>query len=235
MSGKRFWALVACSTVECEASLFARAQEGDETAFQALFDVHRSRVYSLCLRMTGSTADAEDLTQEACLKVFRKISTFRGTSAFSTWLYRLAKNEVLMHLRKNRLPQVSQYKIPCKKNLSHDYPDDNRRLLGTFDRLNLNQAIAQLPSGYQTPVPLFELERYKHKEIAQMMNWSVGNSKAQIHKARRKLREWLTPVCGEGFSCEPSEGRLNDERLEQSGLERRAQKLTEPISSRTSM
>ena len=90
-----------------DADLVARAQGGEEPAFTSLFEAHKRGVYSLCLRMTHSPADAEDLTQEAFLQVFRKITTFRGESTFSTWLHRLTVNGVLMHLRKKRLPQVS--------------------------------------------------------------------------------------------------------------------------------
>ncbi|MGB6989344.1 MAG: sigma-70 family RNA polymerase sigma factor, partial [Candidatus Sulfotelmatobacter sp.] len=94
-------------TEPSEAKLIERAKLGDAEAFQALYDKHKRRVYSLCLRMTANTAEAEDLAQEAFLQLFRKITTFRGESAFSTWLHRLSVNVVLMHLRKKSLPVVS--------------------------------------------------------------------------------------------------------------------------------
>ena len=90
-----------------EAQAIERAKQGDADAFQALYDRHKRRVYSLCLRMTANTAEAEDLAQEAFLQLYRKIATFRGESAFSTWLHRLSVNVVLMHLRKKSLPLVS--------------------------------------------------------------------------------------------------------------------------------
>ena len=90
-----------------EAELIEKAKQGNAQAFQALYDKHKRRVYSLCLRMTANTAEAEDLTQEAFLQLYRKIGTFRGESAFSTWLHRLSVNVVLMHLRKKSLPVVS--------------------------------------------------------------------------------------------------------------------------------
>ena len=90
-----------------EQEAIDRAKQGDAECFQELYGLHKRRVYSLCLRMTGNTAEAEDLTQEAFLQLFRKIATFRGESAFSTWLHRLAVNVVLMHLRKKGLPEVS--------------------------------------------------------------------------------------------------------------------------------
>src|SRR5258708_4256140 len=90
-----------------ESDLILRAQRGDETAFEKLFDAHKRRVYAICLRATRNATDAEDLTQDAFLKVFRGLAGFRGESTFSTWLHRLVMNEVLMHLRKARLAQLS--------------------------------------------------------------------------------------------------------------------------------
>jgi RNA polymerase sigma-70 factor (ECF subfamily) len=176
-----------------EAHLVALAQGGDESAFRALFEAHKGRVYSICLRMTHSPADAEDLTQQAFLLVFRKIATFRAESSFSTWLYRLAVNEVLMHLRKKRHPEISfdDGDASQEKPLTREYAEDDLRLTGTADRLTLNKAIAELARGYRVVFLLHDVEGYEHNEIARMMNWSVGNSKSQLHKARRKLREWF--------------------------------------------
>ncbi len=176
-----------------ETQLIARAQQGDEEAFSALFEAHKRRVYSLCLRMTGNTAEAEDLTQEAFLQLFRKISTFRGESAFSTWLHRLSVNVVLMHLRKKGLQQVSLDEMDTSQEepVKRDYRDDDRRLLGSVDRIGLTRAIAELPPGYRAVFILHDVEGYEHNEIAEIMKCSVGNSKSQLHKARMKLREWL--------------------------------------------
>lgn len=176
-----------------ETQLIACAQQGDETAFAALFNAHKRRVYSLCLRMTGDTAEAEDLTQEAFLQLFRKISTFRGESAFTTWLHRLVVNVVLMHLRKKGLQQVSLDEVDTSQEepIKRDYGADDRRLLGSIDRLRLGRAIAALPRGYRTVFVLHDVEGYEHNEIAQIMDCSTGNSKSQLHKARLKLREYL--------------------------------------------
>ncbi|MGO8792186.1 MAG: RNA polymerase sigma factor [Terriglobia bacterium] len=176
-----------------EAQLIARAQRGDEEAFAALFETHKRRVYSLCLRMTGNTAEAEDLTQEAFLQLFRKISTFRGESAFSTWLHRLAVNVVLMHLRKKGLQQISLDETDTSQDepVKRDYGSDDRRLTGSVDRIGLQKAIADLPPGYRTVFVLHDVEGYEHNEIAEIMKCSVGNSKSQLHKARMKLRERL--------------------------------------------
>jgi RNA polymerase sigma-70 factor (ECF subfamily) len=176
-----------------DSQLIARAQKGDEEAFTALFEAHKRRVYSLCLRMTGNTAAAEDLAQEAFLQLFRKISTFRGESAFSTWLHRLTVNVVLMHLRKKGLQQISLDEPDSSQDepVKRDYGDDDRRLTGSIDRIGLQNAIAELPPGYRTVFVLHDVEGYEHNEIAEIMNCSVGNSKSQLHKARMKLRERL--------------------------------------------
>jgi RNA polymerase sigma-70 factor, ECF subfamily len=183
----------ATSKVASEAQWIERAKQGDEEAFSALYEAHKRRVYSLCLRMTGNTAEAEDLTQEAFLQLFRKISTFRGESAFSTWLHRLAVNVVLMHLRKKGLQQVSLDELDTSQDepVKRDYGDDDRRLLGAVDRIGLSQAIAELPPGYRAVFVLHDIEGYEHNEIAEIMDCSVGNSKSQLHKARLKLRDWL--------------------------------------------
>jgi RNA polymerase sigma-70 factor (ECF subfamily) len=176
-----------------EPQLIARAQRGDEESFSALFEAHKRRVYSLCLRMTGNTAEAEDLTQEAFLQLFRKISTFRGESAFSTWLHRLAVNVVLMHLRKKGLQQISLDEVDTSQDepVKRDYGSDDRRLTGSVDRIGLQKAIADLPPGYRMVFVLHDVEGYEHNEIAEIMKCSVGNSKSQLHKARMKLRERL--------------------------------------------
>ena len=173
--------------------MIARAQQGDDEAFAALFEAHKRRVYSLCLRMLGNPTEAEDLTQEAFLQLFRKIATFRGESAFSTWLHRLSVNVVLMHLRKKGLNQISLDETENSQGepIKRDYGDDDRRLVGSIDRIGLNRAISELPPGYRTVFILHDVEGYEHNEIAEIMNCSIGNSKSQLHKARLKLREWF--------------------------------------------
>src|SRR5215467_603805 len=143
--------------------------------------------------MTGDPAEAEDLAQEAFLQLFRKIATFRGESAFSTWLHRLVVNAVLMHLRKKGLQQVPLEDTDNSQEdaVKREYGDDDRRLLGAVDRLALARAIEQLPPGYRSVFVLHDVEGYEHNEIAQIMDCSVGNSKSQLHKARMKLRERL--------------------------------------------
>ncbi len=176
-----------------DARIIARAQAGDEEAYATLFEAHKRRVYSLCLRMTGNIAEAEDLTQEAFLQLYRKIATFRGESAFSTWLHRLAVNVVLMHLRKKGLQKDSLDEVDTSQSepVKRDYGSDDLRLTGSVDRIGLQTAIADLPPGYRTVFVLHDVEGYEHNEIAEIMKCSVGNSKSQLHKARMKLRERL--------------------------------------------
>ncbi len=164
--------------------------------------------------MTGNTAEAEDLSQEAFMQLFRKISTFRGESAFSTWLHRLAVNVVLMHLRKKGLQQISLDEVDTSQDepVRRDYGDDDRRLLGSVDRISLGRAIAELPPGYRTVFVLHDVEGYEHNEIAQIMDCSVGNSKSQLHKARMKLRDWLRHDHGRSKVSAPvASGRLKED------------------------
>lgn len=192
--------------VEPESTLVTRAQKGDDAAFAILFDRHKRRVYSLCLRMTGSIPEAEDLTQDAFIQVFRKLGTFRGDAAFSTWLYRVAMNTVLMKLRKRSPRQVSLDEpvrlesTVVQRNVGYG----DLRLLGAVDRVTLARAIQKLPSGCRTIFLLHEVEGYEHNEIAKKLHCSVGNSKSQLHKARLKIRETL--LAGSGASAQESVG-----------------------------
>ena len=176
-----------------EAEAIGRAQQGDASAFETLYHLHKRRVYSLCLRMTANTATAEDLTQEAFLQLFRKIGTFRGESAFSTWLHRMAVNVVLMQLRKKGLNVVPlEETMEGEEESARKEPGaDDVRLAGSLDRLQLQQAIGELPPGYRMIFLLHDVQGYEHNEIADMVGCSIGNSKSQLHKARMKLRELL--------------------------------------------
>jgi len=184
------------TTAQLDAELIKRAQEGDANAFAELFHAHKARIYSLCLRMTNNRAEAEDLTQDAFLQVFRKLSTFRGASALSTWLYRIAVNTVLMHFRKKSLSNISLDE-PCSKGngdakpFRREYGTKDYRLSGCIDRITLIRAIRELPEGYRTVFLLHEVEGYEHQEIAEFLGCSTGNSKSQLHKARLRLRELL--------------------------------------------
>jgi RNA polymerase sigma-70 factor, ECF subfamily len=178
---------------DSQAELVWRAKEGDEEAFAALFALHKRRVYSLCLRMTGNVVEAEDLMQDAFIQVFRKLETFRGDATFSTWLYRVVVNTVLMKLRRRHLREVSlDEPVHLESSLvPRDVGRSDLELMGTIDRIALERAIRELPKGCRTIFILHEVEGYEHHEIARLLHCSVGNSKSQLHKARLKMRELL--------------------------------------------
>jgi RNA polymerase sigma-70 factor (ECF subfamily) len=179
-----------------ERSLIRRAQQGDEQAFAALFQMHKKRVYSVCLQMTKDVADAEDLTQEAFLQVFRSVNSFRGDSAFSTWLYRIAVNTVLMKMRRRKSPPLVSLDEPVSADspsMKRDIGKMDPNLSGAVDRIALNRAIEDLPSGCRQIFDLHEVKGYQHHEIAQLLQCSIGNSKSQLHKAKMKMRDMLFP------------------------------------------
>ena len=178
-----------------EAEAIRLAQQGDAGAFERIYRLHSRRVYALCLRMVGNTAEAEDLAQDAFLQLFRKIGTFRGESAFSTWLHRLAVNVVLMKLRKKTLPETSLEESTDPEDESsgprREIGGPDLLLTGSIDRVHLERAIEQLPPGYRQVFVLHDVQGFEHNEIAGLMECSIGNSKSQLHKARMRLRELL--------------------------------------------
>ena len=173
-----------------DLDLVRAAAAGDAAAFEQLYQQHHRRVYSLCLRMLGSTTQAEDLTQEVFLQVFRKLGSFRGDSQFTTWLHRLTVNQVLMHFRKRGVKLEHTSEEGDFTNVV-DTPLQSTRRISMVDRLALEKAIAELPPGYRTVFALHDIEGYEHEEIADMLGVSVGTSKSQLHKARMRLRELL--------------------------------------------
>src|ERR1039457_772346 len=172
-----------------EAEAIEAAKNGDAEAFSKLYTLHKRRVYTLCLRMLGNVSEAEDMTQEAFLHLFRKLGSFRGESAFSTWLHRLTVNLVLMHLRKKGLTLVS-----LEETINPSDEDSPRRDFGSRDSVlagSVERAVALLPPGYRMVFVLHDVEGFEHNEIATMLDCSTGNSKSQLHKARLRLRELL--------------------------------------------
>jgi RNA polymerase sigma-70 factor (ECF subfamily) len=145
--------------------------------------------------MVGNPAEAEDLTQDAFLQLFRKIATFRGESAFSTWLHRLSVNVVLMKLRKKTLPETSLEESTDPEDEANgprrEIGGPDLLLTGSIDRVHLERAIEQLPPGYRQVFVLHDVQGFEHNEIAGLMDCSIGNSKSQLHKARMRLRELL--------------------------------------------
>jgi RNA polymerase sigma-70 factor (ECF subfamily) len=167
------------------------AQGGDAAAFERLYKLHSRRIYALCCRMTGNPTLAEDLTQDVFLQVFRKIQTFRAESAFSTWLYRLAVNIVLMRRRIKTLKETSleeKNQTDSDRFPRREMGKPDVRVAGVVDRLNLKRALRQLPRGYRQIFLLHDVMGYEHHEIAEVLGCSIGNSKSQLHKARMRLR-----------------------------------------------
>lgn len=169
-----------------EETTVRRAQDGDVGAFEELYRTHVGRVYAICLRLTADEYRAEILTQDAFVKAWEKLDTFRRESAFGTWLYRLAVNIVLQEKRSAR-----RY----RERIVHttDAPDTGYTA-GTpaeESRIDLERAVAGLPERARTVFVLHDIEGYRHEEIASMMGTSVGTSKAQLHRARMLIRKAL--------------------------------------------
>jgi RNA polymerase sigma-70 factor, ECF subfamily len=206
------------ATAHLDSALIKRAQQGDSDAFATLFHTHKTRIYSLCFRMTNNATEAEDLAQDAFLQVFRKLASFRGDSALSTWLYRIAVNTVLMHFRR---------KAPCAVSLDQPYSHQDakpaRREYGTRDgrletsvtRVALNRAISELPESCRAIFLLHEVEGYQHREIAELLGCSVGNSKSRLHKAKLQIRAFLVSTP----QPPPQDRRAGNELLSKSQLE----------------
>ncbi len=178
-----------------ERDAIERLKAGDPAGFEFLYNANKRRVYNLCLRITGNYALAEELTQEAFLNVFRRINTFRGDAAFTTWLHRIAANCALMHIReqKSRVTETPLHDFE-QTDEGHQRETLGREdvlLTGALDRLEIEHAIDQLPPGYRVVLVLHDIEGYEHSEIAELLCCSVGNTKSQLHKARLKLRKVL--------------------------------------------
>jgi RNA polymerase sigma-70 factor (ECF subfamily) len=181
---------IADSSVSSDYTLAQAATKGDMLAFEELYSRHHRRVYSLCMRMLQNTHEAEDLTQEVFIQLYRKIGSFRGDSAFTTWLHRMTVNQVLMHFRKRTVKFE-------KTTEEGDTPEqivngtENTSRLQIIDKIALDNAIAQLPDGYKSVFVLHDVEGYEHEEVAKILNCSVGTSKSQLHKARLKMQKLL--------------------------------------------
>ncbi|MBV8206960.1 MAG: sigma-70 family RNA polymerase sigma factor [Acidobacteria bacterium] len=189
--------LVTVPSVPSNQHLIRRAQQGDAAAFEELYAAHKRRIFNLCLRMIEDWSRAEELMQDTFLQAYRKLNTFRGESAFSTWLHRIAVNVVLMHLRQNRA-RVNE--VPAIAGTGDDdepwsayqqAASSDGRLDHAVDRVTLERAISKLPDGYRLVFVLHDVEGYEHHEIAELLGCSIGNTKSQLHKARVKIRHYL--------------------------------------------
>ena len=166
------------------------ASSGDMGAFEEIYQRHHRRVYSICLRMLQNAYEAEDLTQDVFIQLYRKVGSFRGDSAFTTWLHRMTVNQVLMHFRKRNV----KYEKTTEEGETPDQvvagtADPDR--MPIVDKIALESAIDQLPMGYKNVFVLHDVEGFEHEEVARILGCSVGTSKSQLHKARLKLRKLL--------------------------------------------
>jgi len=169
--------------------IIRRAQSGDAGAFDRLYDEHVGRIHALCLRMSGDRVEAERLTQDVFVRVWQQLPSFRGESAFSSWLHRLAINVVLQDRRSDERRTV---RIESVDDLTTVRENRTERADHEL-RLDLERAIAALPYGARVVLVLHDIEGYRHEEIAELCGIAVGTAKAQLHRARRLLRESLAP------------------------------------------
>ena len=163
----------------------------DMEAFEEIYRLHHKRVYSICFRMLRNASDAEDLTQQVFIQLFRKLHTFRGESSFTTWLHRMTVNQVLMHFRR-RVVKTEKTTEDGTTPIRIVSGTENPSRMALIDRIALNQAIGQLPPGYRMVFILHDVEGFEHDQIGKILGCAVGTSKSQLHKARQRLRQLLT-------------------------------------------
>jgi RNA polymerase sigma-70 factor, ECF subfamily len=173
-----------------DIDLARTAANGDMAAFEEIYRRHHRRVYSICLRMLQSASEAEDLTQDVFIQLYRKIGSFRGDSAFTTWLHRMTVNQVLMHFRKRtvKFEKTTEEGETPDQIVSGTSDPGKMRIV---DKIALDNAIDQLPAGYKKVFVLHDVEGFEHEEVARILGCSVGTSKSQLHKARLKLQKLL--------------------------------------------
>jgi len=189
--------VVNLSNRELSAEIIERCRSGDRDAFRALYDIYKDRVYSIALYyFHGDVSAASDVTQQVFLKLMTSIGQFRGDAEFSTWLYRVAVNTVLMKLRRRKSPPVLSLDEPVSADspsLKREVGRQDPSLSGAIDRIALRRALEELPGGCRQIFDLHEVEGYQHHEIAELLQCSIGNSKSQLHKAKLKMRDLLLP------------------------------------------
>lgn len=166
------------------------AADGNMAAFEEIYNRHHRRVYSICLRMLQNATEAEDLTQDVFIQLHRKIGSFRGDSAFTTWLHRMTVNQVLMHFRKRNV-KFEKTTEEGETPVQIVSGTANPLKMPVVDKIAIEHAIEQLPAGYRNVFVLHDVEGYEHEEVAKILGCSVGTSKSQLHKARLKLRKLL--------------------------------------------
>lgn len=173
---------------EKEQQTIIKAQQGDQQAFYQLYQQHHKKVYALCWRMLADKESAEDVCQEVFVQLWQKIANYRGESKFSTWLHSVATNIVLGHLRKQKNWLQRVFSVEDGGVDASVLEGQHQDMHGLSD---LDKHIMQLPERARMVFVLFAVEGYRHEEIGQMLNMAVGSSKAQYHRARSLLKEWL--------------------------------------------
>ena len=174
-----------------EATLIVQAQRADAKAFESLYRMHIGKVYGICLRMTGNVSEAEDCAQEAFIQAWNKLDKFRGESAFSTWLHRIAVNSVLGRMRRSKREQD-------RIQLASETVVAPASVADTGELRDLSDAVDRLPEGARHVFVLYAVYGYSHDEASNMLGIASGTSKAQLHRARRLLAQQLKQ---EGFEA----------------------------------
>ena len=173
-----------------EAQLIQQCQQGNLDAFKSLYELQKQRIYNIAYRIHGDHEDAQDSVQDAFVIIYKKINSFRGDSAFSTWLYRIVVNTCLNNIRKSKTRRTKDWvELSDADNIVEDASFDQHKPL----EIILDEEIQNLPPGYRAVFILYEIEGFSHQEISQMLNKSVGTSKSQLHRAKQLLQKGLKP------------------------------------------
>ena len=176
---------------EADLGVARRCREGDPAAFEALYRAHAGRLFGLVTRMLGSAPEAEDVLQEVFVTAHRKMGSFRGESSLGTWLYRIAVNHCLDHLR-SRGVRMARATDSLDKEEAVEPAATAPVVPTAISRIDLERAIAQLPEGCRAAFVLHDVEGLDHREVAEALGISEGTSKSQVHKARQRLRRLLS-------------------------------------------
>ena len=167
-----------------EKALIVSAQQQDKAAFKALYEMHVPRIYALCSRLCADRSQAEDATQEVFIQLWRKIQNFKGDSQFSTWLHSVAANVTVSYIRKQRGWWQNMMNID-----DSGIPEQTAEM--NIADSHLEKLIARLPERARMVFVLHAIEGYRHEQVSEILNMAIGTSKAQFHRARQLLEEWI--------------------------------------------
>ncbi|MCV2886616.1 RNA polymerase sigma factor [Aestuariibacter sp. AA17] len=169
---------------KAERDLISAVKNGDKQAYKQLYELHVGQVYSLCLRLTSDKGLAEDATQEVFIQLWRKIANFNGESKFSTWLHSVTSNITISYMRRQKGWFQRMFNIEDSEAMHYEAS-------ASTDAVDLDSYISRLPERARIVFVLHAIEGYRHEDIAQMTNMAVGSSKAQFHRAKQLLQEWM--------------------------------------------